>query len=424
MKLLDVFGKCNGYKRLRFEDFEPLGWTYNDYFRYMSFCDEIRSAIIISDYVGKIEGMIMSDRQMAERSLVNQRMKALFAWLQQFNDEPLPEPAGAYGWMKVIRTYDNAAAMYWPYGDEPNPGLLYQASFHCTLWIETYIANILSDRPLLDVSDLGKEYKTAAELQERIDELQTRIDHIREPEFPKDVDMYVSLTKWAKDQAEYMLLGDLESELADREDELEQLESEQADQETEQEQSSSVQYDPKNSVLYIYQRGNIICKKQKHELVDVNCIIPSVDGEIKINAQYCRDCDKFIISESSYRFYLNGFGFVPVRFRYVDDDGRFPQHLYKKERSSFSPLSLAGYNVRANNGLSNEERHDLLAFLIDHGIMNKYEVIGYLEMFANTNGQKRGMEKAVAKWENDAKYVRQYNMERQDTYQIDRVERY
>ena len=56
--------------------------------------------------------------------------------------------------------------------------------------------------------------------------------------------------------------------------------------------------------------------------------------------------------------------------------------------------------------------------------MEKYEIIGYLEMFINTNRQKTGMERAVAKWENDAKYVRQYNMDKQDTYQIDSVEPY
>ena len=286
----------------------------------------------------------------------------------------------------------------------------YQASFHCTLWIETYISKILSGRPLIEFSDSAREYKTESELRERIDELHTEIGRIREPVFPEDVDMYVSLTRWAKDRAAYDRLMDLESELADCEDELDKR--------------LPAKFDHKNTILYIYKWGNIICKKQDHELVDVNCVITSVNDEITVNAQYCRDCNKFIISESSYRFYLDGFSFIPAKFRYVDEDGNFPQRLYKKERGSYSPLSLAGYTVRADKALSKKERHKLLAFLIDNGVMDKYEIIGYLEMFINTNGQKTGMERAVAKWENDAKYVRQYNMDKQDTYQIDSVEPY
>ena len=410
VKLQDVFAKCVGYKRLCYNDFIPLGWSYNDYFRYISFCDEIRSAMILSDYVDTLDGMTVIDREKVQASLVNQRMDALFSWLQQFSNEPLPKPYSAYNWMKLIRTYDNAAAMYWAHEEEPNPGLLYQASFHCTLWIETYISKILSGRPLIEFSDSAREYKTESELRERIDELHTEIDRIREPVFPEDVDMYVSLTRWAKDRAAYDRLMDLESELADCEDELDKL--------------LPAKFDHKNTILYIYKWGNIICKKQDHELVDVNCVIPSVNGEITVNAQYCRDCNKFIISESSYRFYLDGFSFIPAKFRYVDEDGNFPQRLYKKERGSYSPLSLAGYTVRADKALSKKERHKLLAFLIDNGVMDKYEIIGYLEMFINTNGQKTGMERAVAKWENDAKYVRQYNMDKQDTYQIDSVEPY
>ena len=69
-------------------------------------------------------------------------------------------------------------------------------------------------------------------------------------------------------------------------------------------------------------------------------------------------------------------------------------------------------------------RDDLLMALIENGVMDKYEIIMYLEMFINTNGAKYNMLRAVSKWQNDVEFIRAYNMENQDEYNIDRIERY
>ena len=74
--------------------------------------------------------------------------------------------------------------------------------------------------------------------------------------------------------------------------------------------------------------------------------------------------------------------------------------------------------------MSKEERHNLLASLIDNGVMEKHEIIGYLELFVNTNGAKFGMARAVQKWMCDAQFVREYNMDQQETFRISKVERY
>ena len=414
LNLLDIFGKCDGIKRLCYEDFNPLAWDYNDYFRYMSFCDEIRSAVIITDYLKKMDGMKITDHQRFDGSLVDQRVKALFDWLQQFSDETLPEPELAHQWLSLEKNYDCGSNMLMPDRNIHDPGLLYQAPFHFTLHIEQFIAKTLKKEPLFEFSDVTTyDELSEEELKRGIEWAKLNIARTEDqpPEFPDDVDRYTSLMMWAKKQAKYNCLSDWETILDDYEEELEKR--------------KSPEFNPHENVLYIYQRSNIICKKDKHSIVDVNCIIPKLNGDsVCINAQYCMNCQKFIISEDSYTSYLDDYLYLPIKLRRVGEDGTFPQHLYSRERSSNSPLSLAGYSVREGNGLTEEERHNLLASLIDNGVMEKHEIIGYLELFVNTNGAKYNMARAVHKWTRDAQFVREYNMDQQDTFRIKKIKRY
>ena len=48
----------------------------------------------------------------------------------------------------------------------------------------------------------------------------------------------------------------------------------------------------------------------------------------------------------------------------------------------------------------------------------------YLDMFIRINGQKYNMDVAVAKWEDDLKFVREYNFDKQRIVRIDKIEAY
>lgn len=413
MNLLDIFGKCDGIRRLTYEDFKPLNWSYNDYFRYMSFCDEIRSSIIVSDYLGKIDGIKVTNRRDLQSSLVNQRMKALFDWLEQFSDETLPEPKGAYIWLITEKTYDVKSALLPRDEDIPNPGLLYQASFHFTLHIERFIAKTLKHEELFHFNFGSLEKLSVKELEEGIDYLKSRISRLeeKEPVFPDDIDLYYKLMIWAKDQVAYNSLSEMEELLYDYEEELSSR------------KRNPPEFNSRENILYIYFGRNIICKKEKHELLDVNCVIQTPKAPVTVNAQYCCNCDKFIISRESYQAYLDRYKYLPAMFMYVEDDGNFPSNAYGVERAENSPLSLAGYTVKAGV-LSETERHCLLLYLIKNGALEKYQVLNYLEMFIRINGRRMNMSRAVSKWESDAEFIRQYNMENQETYVMDDVRRY
>ena len=72
-----------------------------------------------------------------------------------------------------------------------------------------------------------------------------------------------------------------------------------------------------------------------------------------------------------------------------------------------SDLMLYGYTVR--DGVhTREERHRILAWIIDSGFISKYDIIRDLEFKANYNGKKPGNEFARAKWEDDIEFVSEY----------------
>ncbi|MCD8160788.1 MAG: hypothetical protein LUE61_06350 [Clostridiales bacterium] len=89
-----------------------------------------------------------------------------------------------------------------------------------------------------------------------------------------------------------------------------------------------------------------------------------------------------------------------------------------------SPLKLCGYNVSQAEGLTESERHYILAKMIHNGIVSKTETIRYLEHFINMNGAKEGNELARSKWKNDLAFVHSYRIDTQPEVYIDSVERY
>lgn len=142
-----------------------------------------------------------------------------------------------------------------------------------------------------------------------------------------------------------------------------------------------------------------------------------------LSAQYCHNCHKFIISETSYNNYRIRYPFLPVRLLYVNSDGSFPSSIYM-ERAEQSPLKLAGYSVSKKDGLSDGDRQKQLKFLMENGILTKGEIRSYLELFINTNGARRNMEVATAKWKRDLQFVNDYGLSNQISFDIKDIRDY
>ena len=73
------------------------------------------------------------------------------------------------------------------------------------------------------------------------------------------------------------------------------------------------------------------------------------------------------------------------------------------------------------DGLSEITRQKILMSLMRIGY-SKYEIINYLDMLINTNGNKRNMSLAKKKWEQDLEFVRKYEMDKQRSVKIKKID--
>ena len=76
-----------------------------------------------------------------------------------------------------------------------------------------------------------------------------------------------------------------------------------------------------------------------------------------------------------------------------------------KERSE---LSLLGYSV-GYSGLSDAARKNLLSKILDNGTLLKADILNHLEWLIKTRKHIDGMELAIKEWDDDRKFVLEYN---------------
>lgn len=68
-------------------------------------------------------------------------------------------------------------------------------------------------------------------------------------------------------------------------------------------------------------------------------------------------------------------------------------------------LHFLGYNVRANNGLSDNDRKELLYHIVKNNYLSKFEIISHLQKEAQKRSNQDNMMDAVEKWESDIRYL-------------------
>ena len=73
-----------------------------------------------------------------------------------------------------------------------------------------------------------------------------------------------------------------------------------------------------------------------------------------------------------------------------------------------STLKIYGYSVNAKDNLTDNERQDVLSFIIENNIETENQVIQFLSWLIEQNKNRRNMENAVNKWERDINFVRNY----------------
>lgn len=76
--------------------------------------------------------------------------------------------------------------------------------------------------------------------------------------------------------------------------------------------------------------------------------------------------------------------------------------------ASESLLMQNGYNVKANNGLTDVQRQVILQNIMDNKILTPHRISSYLDMFIAQKGNMPQYKEAILKWEKDRSFVLDY----------------
>lgn len=175
-----------------------------------------------------------------------------------------------------------------------------------------------------------------------------------------------------------------------------------------------------SQTLYIY-KGNIRCKRQKHKIISATAILKNIsDQDVVINAEYCTECQKYILSYDLFLHYRDKHHVLIGDLKLVTNefyDGNI-------ELAEESPLHLCGYNVGQKDDYTSRHRHYILAKLIYDGIMEKQRILDYLSSFVRSRKENPAMKLAVSKWEEDISFVQNYNISTQPSTIITKIIKY
>lgn len=154
------------------------------------------------------------------------------------------------------------------------------------------------------------------------------------------------------------------------------------------------------------------CTYSNHKLIPVNAMVHIIDSgiirEIPFPGMYCEKCKKYFIYERTYQEMKN-MGYICCKIIQVTD-----LEEYNNKNSAFdlwqnkSILNLYGYSVDRNKNLSQKERHEILAFIIENNILSTNKIVDYLQSFISLRKNNKSMHVAIDKWQADISYVLKY----------------
>ena len=158
----------------------------------------------------------------------------------------------------------------------------------------------------------------------------------------------------------------------------------------------------RKDLLWVFM-GTDTCSENKHHVMEIRAQFEFYNGNHKrYLIRRCAHCKQYQIDFEQLESIWKEYKSIPkVELIYVGSNGVI-YDTYWKDRSIFSDH---GYSVSQKMGLTAVQRQQKLKWIIDHGIMNKYDTIRFLRSRINVNGAKSENWLARSKWEEDLRYV-------------------
>lgn len=401
----EVFENHYSMKRVKhpisFGEVKHAGWTLFEFCEYCALCEEIRSAIILSN-----DDLVFSGFEKIKAFFANKNCKVMdleddvFSYIilsdwslygSVINSENLP---------KIYRTSKDLRRLLECFLFTGN-----LRGFDENIFCETYDDYcVFFDGEAYELSELN-------EIVEEIKE--KRLFYSEEFEkISKDIDAIDDESQLVKKLRIYERVGFIINLIDDT------IES------IEQNIAAKLPAEPTSEpyVLYVH-KGNIVCLRNNHNIENVTVTLKTKgEQSIEINAQYCNDCNNYFIEYSVFEHYRKKFRYIIGDLQMVNSKGEFGNIEF--ERMEYHPIRLCGYTVSQQEGLGDTDRRYILAEYIGHDDKKKQEVIRHLTMLIETNGHQKKNEIAVGKWISDREFVLSYDLKIQRTAVLDYIKKY
>ena len=164
-------------------------------------------------------------------------------------------------------------------------------------------------------------------------------------------------------------------------------------------------------------RSNIFRCNKNHELESIQALISVLkyNGEVSneiVSTGFCKHCNCYFILERDY-LRLRSLGLPLCRQITEKAYHENGDELFNGEGlNPQSVLNQIGYNVNANEDLSNTQRQDILAFAVETGLYTPSGICSFLDWLIDKNSRvlNRDMSDAIRKWTEDRNYIARYKI--------------
>lgn len=152
------------------------------------------------------------------------------------------------------------------------------------------------------------------------------------------------------------------------------------------------------------------CAGRNHALKEVNAKIRALKNngsivELITPAFYCESCRQYYMLEQDYERVMK-YGAPLCKTITIESFIKMKEGMIQYNDESV--LHSLGYNVNAQEDLSDRERHNILSVVIDEGVMSKAEVLSFLDYLIRRSQGSPRLDNARGKWSRDRQYVSQY----------------
>lgn len=160
---------------------------------------------------------------------------------------------------------------------------------------------------------------------------------------------------------------------------------------------------------FLVRTSNAKCLNKEHHLKRIKALICIDNGisikEKAIEALFCPKCNQYFISEVIF-IELCKEGRLCCKVITLEEYHEIKQvgyHLWAKQ----SLLRSYGYTVNSNDNLSDYQRHRILSFMIENGLIGVDRAIDFIQWLIKQHSQKN-LYIARQKWREDINYLLNY----------------